>query len=190
MRIVGGELRGRRLESPAGRDIRPTSDRAREALFNLLMHGPYDGPEGPAPMGLDVLDVFAGSGAMGIEALSRGAARATFIEDDREAVRLIRRNLTALNLATKAEVLPRDALVPGPAIRPHALAFLDAPYKSELSAPALTALAQQGWLADNAICMVEVGKAEALTIPAGFFKRDERRYGAARVLILEHRATT
>lgn len=190
MRVVGGELRGRRLESPDGRDIRPTSDRAREALFNLLMHGPYDGPEGPLPRGLDVIDVFAGSGAMGIEALSRGASRATFIENDREAVRLIRHNLEGLELGTRAEVLPRDALAPGLAPRAHALAFLDAPYRSGLSEPALEALAGNGWLTEDALCIVEVSKAETLTPPEGFAIVDERRYGAAHVYVLQHRGTT
>lgn len=189
MRIVGGSLRGRRLESPMGREVRPTSDRAREALFNLLMHGPYDGLEGPAPTGLDVLDVFAGSGAMGLEALSRGARRVTFIENDRDAVRLIRRNLAALELATHGEVLPRDALAPGLAPRPHALAFLDAPYRSGLSPPALSVLAGNGWLAENAVCIVEVGKSESLPPQPGFTQVDERRYGAAHIQILRFTAT-
>lgn len=190
MRVVGGELRGRRLESPDGREIRPTSDRAREALFNLLMHGPYDGPDGPAPKGLNVIDAFAGSGALGVEALSRGAARATFVENDREAVRLIRRNLAALKLEARSEVLPRDALTPGLAPRPHDLAFLDAPYRSSLSEAALAALGGNGWLDDGALCVVEVGKVETLLPPDGFSILDERRYGAAHVYILRFGGTT
>lgn len=186
MRIVGGELKGRRLESPQGRDIRPTSDRAREALFNLLMHGPYDGPDGPAPKGLYVLDVFAGSGALGLEALSRGARRATFIEKDREAARLIRRNAEALGLEERIELLQRDASLPGHAARPHDLAFLDPPYGSGIGGAALSALAESGWLAPGAICLLEIGKAETLSPPADFRELDVRRYGAACVHVLRY----
>lgn len=185
MRIVGGSLKHRRLESPPDHSVRPTSDRAREALFNLLMHGPYDGPEGPCPSGLDVLDAFAGSGALGLEALSRGATRASFIENDRAAVRLIRANAAALGVSRQAEVWPRDALAPGPAVRAHGLCLLDPPYGSGLAGPALEALAENGWLAPGAICTAEVGKAESLEPPAGFIALDERRYGAAHVYILE-----
>lgn len=186
MRIVGGRHRGRRLATPEGRDIRPTADRAREALFNLLAHGPYAGDAGPMPMGVDVLDAFAGTGALGFEALSRGAGHVSFLEQDAAAVRLIKQNAAALDETAHVSVLRRDAVHPGPAPRPHGLALLDAPYRGGLTAPALTALAADGWLAADAVVVVELGKNEALAPPADFTPVDDRRYGAARMVLLRY----
>ncbi len=186
MRIVGGRHRGRRLSAPEGRNIRPTADRAREAVFNLLAHGPYAGDAGPMPAGVDVLDAFAGTGALGFEALSRGAAHVTFLEQDAAAVRLIKQNAATLGETPNVSVLQRDATQPGPATRPHGLALLDAPYRSDLTVPALTALAADGWLAAEAVVVVELGKDEELDVPAGFTPVDDRRYGAARMLLLEY----
>ena len=186
MRIVGGRHRGRRLATPEGRDIRPTADRAREALFNLLAHGPYAGDAGPMPTGVDVLDAFAGTGALGFEALSRGAAHVTFLEQDAAAVRLIKENAATLKETAAVTVLQRDATQPGPAPRPHGLALLDAPYRSGLTAPALTALAADGWLAGGAVVVVELGKNEELDVPGGFTPADDRRYGAARMILLRY----
>lgn len=186
MRIVGGRHRGRRLVTPEGRDIRPTADRAREALFNLLAHGPYASDAGPMPTGVDVLDAFAGTGALGFEALSRGAAHVTFLEQDAAAVRLIKQNTATLAESANVSVLQRDATQPGPATRPHGLALLDAPYRSGLTAPALTALAADGWLAEDAIVVVELGKNEELDTTASFTLADDRRYGAARMVLLRY----
>lgn len=187
MRIVGGRFRGRRLETPRGGEIRPTSDRARQALFNLLAHGPYGGPGGPMPVGRAVLDVFAGTGALGLEALSRGARHVQFIESDREARRLVRRNAAALADEAEVTVSALDATRPGPAPRAYDLILMDPPYGSGLAASALKALLAEGWLARDAVVVVELGKAEDFEVPAGFDLVDQRRYGAACLHILRRR---
>ena len=179
MRIVGGSLKGRRLTVPDGLAIRPTSERVREALFNVLAHG----------CGLDladasVVDAFAGSGALGFEALSRGAAQVTFLEADRAARQAIRRTAAAFDAEDRVQALTADATRPPAAATPCALALLDPPYGSTLAAPALTALAAAGWLADGAIAVVELGDREALAAPAEFTHIDERRYGATRLVFL------
>jgi 16S rRNA (guanine966-N2)-methyltransferase len=183
MRVVGGRHRGRRLIAPPGDAVRPTSDRAREALFNILSHGEF------AAAGLpfadeNVLDAFAGTGALGIEALSRGAARAAFIEIDRAALAALRRNLAALDEEDAADIIAGDATRPPRAPFACALAFLDPPYRSGLAAPALTALAQVGWLAPRALAVIEIAAKEEFAAPAGFIIMDERKYGAARVVFL------
>jgi len=188
MRIVGGRHRGRRLAAPRGREIRPTSDRARQALFNLLAHGPYGGPEGPMPAGRAVLDVFAGSGALGLEALSRGAAHVHFIEHDVEALRLIRRNAGSFAGEAEITVGRLDATRPGPPPRSYDLVLIDPPYRSGLAGPALRALSQAGWLGPDAVVVVELGKAESFEAPEDFELVDQRRYGAARLFILRRRA--
>lgn len=187
MRIIGGALRGRRLKAPPGQGVRPTSDRARQALFNLLAHGAA--LRGLALDGAVVLDAFAGTGALGLEALSRGARRAVFLESDRAALAALAQNLRALDQEDRAVVVARDALRPGPAPDKAAIAFLDAPYGSGLAAPALAALAQAGWLADGAVAVVEHGAREALDAPAGFERLDERRYGAAMLSFLRWRGS-
>jgi len=129
MRIAGGSARGRRLQVPAGRTVRPTSDRIRQSLFNILAHAPaLRSAAGPAPMGRSVLDAFAGSGALGLEALSRGALDATFLEIAEAARGALGANIRSIAPA-EAEVLVmrRDACAPGPAPRPHDLVFLDPP---------------------------------------------------------------
>jgi 16S rRNA (guanine966-N2)-methyltransferase len=183
LRIVGGVHRGRRLVAPLGDTVRPTSDRAREALFNILSHGSF------AASGLPfadrpVLDAFAGTGAFGLEALSRGAGSAAFIENGREALAVLRRNIAALGEEDRAHVLAGDATRPPRAAFACALAFLDPPYRSGLAGPALTALAAAGWLAADALVVVEIAAAEEFPSPAGFDRLDERVYGAARLVFL------
>jgi 16S rRNA (guanine966-N2)-methyltransferase len=184
MRVVGGRHRGRRLVAPPGAAVRPTSDRAREALFNILSHGDF------AAAGLpfadeNVVDAFAGTGALGIEALSRGAARAVFIEIDRAALGSLRHNLAMLDEEDSADVFPGDATRP-PRAPPYAaaLALLDPPYRSGLAAPALTALDQRGWLAARALAVIELAARELFAPPAGFAILDERTYGAAKLVFL------
>lgn len=178
MRIVGGRHKGRPLAAPPGRDTRPTADRAREALFNVLQHGHGLDLDGAA-----VVDAFAGSGALGLEALSRGAARAYFLESSRGAVEAIRRNLATLG-ETASRVFAVDAAKPPPAPEPCPLALLDPPYGSGLAGPALAALRRQGWLTDDAVCVVEVAADESFLPPEGFTIAEERRYGAARFVFL------
>lgn len=180
MRIVGGVDRGRALAAPDDRTIRPSSDRLREALFNSLASRGL-------PRDVVVLDVFAGTGALGLEALSRGADRAVFIESDTQALRLLQRNVASLKRAAQAVVLGRDALRPGvpPAgIAPAAVAFLDAPYGRGLNEQALAALAGQGWLAPGALVLVEHEGRETPLWPEGFAVADLRRYGKAGVTVL------
>lgn len=177
MRIVGGSHKGRRLAAPDGRIARPTADRARESLFNILAHSDHVDLEGAV-----VVDAFAGSGALGLEALSRGAAAVTFLELHPDSLAAIKANLATLG--ETAEVIRADATRPPPAKRPCNLALLDAPYDKDLSAPALAALARQGWLAPGALCVVELAAKEAFTPPEGFTPVDERTYGAARLVFL------
>jgi 16S rRNA (guanine966-N2)-methyltransferase len=183
MRIVGGRHRGRRLTAPPGEGVRPTSDRAREALFNILSHGDFAAAGAPFA-GVNVLDAFAGTGAFGLEALSRGAAAAAFIEIDRDALAALRRNLAALDEADAAYVVAGDATRPPRAPYACAVAFLDPPYHSGLAGPALGALAAIGWLTRDAIAIVETAAAETFSPPEGFAIIDARVYGAARLVFL------
>ncbi len=183
MRIVGGSHRGRRLVAPLGEIVRPTSDRAREALFNILSHGTF-AAEGMPFAGKPVLDAFAGTGALGLEALSRGAAEAIFIENEREALIGLRRNIAELGETARARVIAGDATRPPRARVACAVAFLDPPYASGLAAPALLALPGAGWLTPEALAVVEVGAREPFTAPSGFVILDERVYGAARLVFL------
>lgn len=187
MRIVGGSHRGRRLLAPPGETVRPTSDRAREALFNILSHGQF-AAEGVPFAEKPVLDAFAGTGALGLEALSRGAAEAVFIENDREALTGLRRNIADLGETARARVITGDAIRPPRAAAGCAVIFLDPPYASGLAAPALSALAGAGWLTPDALAVVEVGAREPFTAPLGFAVFDERVYGAARLIFLRRDA--
>ncbi len=183
MRIVGGRHRGRRLLAPPGDAVRPTSDRAREALFNILSHGRLAAAGLPFA-GAAVLDAFAGTGAFGLEALSRGAAEAVFIERDRDALSALRRNIETLGETARARIVPGDATRPPRAAVACAVAFFDPPYASGLAGPALAALAAAGWLAAEALAVVEVAAREEPPRPDGFALLDERVYGAARLLFL------
>lgn len=161
--------------------MRPTSDRAREALFNILLHGAY---AQPALAGASFLDLFAGTGAIGCEALSRGAAAAILVESDRAIATLTRRNLLALGLEGKATLLQADATRLGRASAAAGFAYLDPPYRSGLAGPALGAVREGGWLAADALVVVEVAASEPFETPPGYTLRDERRYGAARLVFL------
>jgi 16S rRNA (guanine966-N2)-methyltransferase len=183
MRVVGGRHRGRPLGAPPGDTVRPTSDRAREALFNILSHGEF-ATAGQPFAGENVLDAFAGTGALGIEALSRGASRAAFIETDRAALSALRRNLAALDEDDSADIVAGDATRPPRAPYTCALVFLDPPYRSGLAAPALTALTAMGWLVPRAVAVVEIAAGEAFSPPDGFTMLDERKYGAAKLVFL------
>src|SRR5450756_2793885 len=151
MRVVGGRLKGRNLASPATRDIRPTADRLRESVFNILIHA-YDDPISDAR----VLDLFAGTGALGIEAVSRGAAFALFVDNGAEARALLRNNVEALGLGGVTKVYRRDAANPGPVhpMEPFSLVFLDPPYRMKLAEKALGSLRDGGWLARHALLVV------------------------------------
>lgn len=183
MRIVSGKYRGRVIAAPTGRDIRPTADRVRESIFNILEHGKdYARPGGGSPIeGARVLDCFAGTGALGLEALSRGAASAAFMDTD---TRPCRTNIEALDAADDTRLIRDDCLKPRKTTDPCDLIFLDPPYDKGMAAPALDALAQAGWITDGAICVVELAANEPFEPPEGFAITEERRYGAARVIFL------
>ena len=184
LRIVGGRHRGRAIAAPEGQATRPTSSRARESLFNILAHAQLR-PDGTSPLvGARVLDAFAGTGALGIEALSRGSAHATFLDSDPGAVKLIGENLRKLGETGNARVIRADATRPPPGREPCGLVFLDPPYRSALGAPALAALVEAGWVAPGALVTVELAHNEDLVPPDGYEAIDERRYGAARLVIL------
>jgi len=183
MRIVGGTFKGRTLAAPAGQGTRPTSDRAREAIFNILAHAAWS----PGVAGRRVLDLFAGAGAMGLEALSRGAAFALFVETDEGARGAIRSNIDALSLFGATRVHRRDATDlgqrPAGLGAPFDLVFLDPPYGKGLGARALCGLAPGGWITDDALIVFECGADEAPDV-TGFESLDERTYGAAKALFL------
>src|SRR5262249_4842611 len=171
MRIVGGRLRGRTLAAPKSQAIRPTADRLRESLFNILLHA-YDNPI----EGARVLDLFAGTGALGIEAISRGAAFALFVDNGAEARALLRNNVEALGLGGVTKVFRRDATNLGPAhpLEPFSLAFLDPPYGKGLAEKALASLRDGGWLVPGALLVVEEAKAAGFAAPEGFEELERR----------------
>jgi 16S rRNA (guanine966-N2)-methyltransferase len=181
MRVVGGRFRGRALAAPRSRDIRPTSDRLRESLFNILAHA-YGLPQ-PATR---VLDLFAGTGALGIEAISRGAGHVLFVETGVEGRGLIRPNMETFGLNGVARILRRDATDLGAAgtIAPFDLIFLDPPYGKGLGEKALVSAAAGGWLKPGALCLLEESRSATIEIPAGFTAIDERKSGDTQLLLL------
>lgn len=183
MRVIGGRFRGKRLISPPGDFIRPTSDRAREALFNILEHGE------PSVRGARFVDLFAGTGAVGIEALSRGAGDVVLIENDPQALGLLRRNLQGLGDQTSIRVLERDATRLGRARAPADLVFLDPPYHAALASQTLESLHAGGWLSAGARIVVELEHTKVLPAPEALTLEDERRYGAARFVFFRHEPT-
>jgi len=174
VRIVGGRLRGRTLNAPASREIRPTSDRLREALFDILAHR-YPG----ILEGARVVDLFAGSGALSFEALSRGAGFALFVDSGAEARALLRGNVEALALGGVTRIWRADATKLGraPAGPPFDLAFLDPPYGQGLAGPALASLKAGGWLGPDALVVVEENAKAEIAAPEGLSLADERTYG-------------
>lgn len=180
MRIVGGRFRGRALRAPSSDDTRPTSDRLRETMFDVLAHR-YGDPVG----GARVIDLFAGTGALGLEALSRGAAHALFVEDGAEARALIRGNVEALGVAGLCRVFRRDATRLGQvAGEPFDLAFLDPPYGRGLGEAALASLRDGGWLSPDALCVLEESATASPSVPDGFALAERRETGVARLLFL------
>ena len=184
MRLVAGLHKGRRLAAPPGRVARPTADRVRQALFDILTHTDLVELEGAV-----VLDAFAGSGALGLEALSRGAAHASFLELNPESLAVLYANIATLGEEGRAKVIRADAVKPPAAPAPCTLAFLDPPSRSGLVGPCLDALAARGWLAKDALVVVEVAADEDFTPPAGFEEVDRRRHGAAQLVFVVYQGT-
>jgi 16S rRNA (guanine966-N2)-methyltransferase len=192
MRIVGGRLRGRALAVPKSQAIRPTAERLREALFNILVHG-YGDPVA----GARVLDLFAGTGALGLEALSRGADFALFIDDAAEARALLRENVAALGLGGVSRIFRRDAtrldagrLGFAHALAPFSLLFLDPPYARGLAEKALASARAGGWIAPGALIVVEEAAKAGFVRPEGFDELERRGYDDTELLILRHLGQT
>ncbi|VBB69282.1 16S rRNA (guanine(966)-N(2))-methyltransferase  len=184
--IVGGAFRGRRLVSlPAGTAIRPTTGRLRETIFNVLVHR-FQNNMNWTLSGARVADAFAGTGAMGFEALSRGAAHVTFIDHATAAQSVIRANRHALGVEARSTILVQDVLQPPAAIHACTLIFLDSPYNDNdsMTAAALAALRAVGWLAHGALCVIEHLASRKIELPAGFRLANTRSYGKANVLFL------
>jgi 16S rRNA (guanine966-N2)-methyltransferase len=181
MRIVGGRFKGRVLQSPADSEIRPTSDRLRETIFNILAHA-YDDPLTDAA----VIDLFAGTGAMGLEALSRGARKALFVEAAGNGRALIRANVDALGLGGATRIFRRDArkLGQAPPGECFSLAFLDPPYGQHLAEAALVALRDGDWLTPQALVIVEDRADAELQLPEGFMLLETRVYGDKKIVVL------
>lgn len=182
MRVVGGDLRGRPLATPRDNAIRPTTDRTREAVFNMLAHrfgGRLDGAR--------VLDLFAGTGALGIEALSRGAAYCVFIEESAEGRGLVRTNVESFGLTGRTKIFRRDATGLGDAgtLGPFGLVFADPPYGKGLGERALRSARAGGWLAPGALCVVEEAAAAPFEPGPGFSIVDERAYGETVIRFIE-----
>lgn len=181
MRVVGGRLRSRPIAGPKGEGLRPTSDRMREALFNILMHA-YGDPVS----GARVLDLFAGTGALGIEAISRGAAFVQFVDDGIEARSLLRNNTEALGLGGTTRIFRRDATTLGPAhpMEPFSLVFLDPPYRKSLAEKALVSARDGDWLKPKALIVVEEATDAGFKAPEGFEELERRQYDDTELVFL------
>jgi 16S rRNA (guanine966-N2)-methyltransferase len=181
MRIVGGRLRGRTLAAPKSQAIRPTADRLRETLFNILVHRYADPVTGAL-----VLDLFAGTGALGLEALSRGASFALFIDNAAEARALMRENVAALGVGGASRIFRRDATRLGEArgLGPFSLVFLDPPYGRGLAEQALASALAGGWIAPNALVVVEEAVKAAFAAPEGFHALERRGFDDTELSIL------
>jgi 16S rRNA (guanine966-N2)-methyltransferase len=187
MRVIAGKYKGRTLTAPEGERVRPTSDRVREALFNVLAHGEFS--RNNLPMDAQVLDMFAGAGTLGLEALSRGAARVVFIDDHAESRGAIRANVEHFGATGHTKIMRRnaadlgvmDANIKGP----FDLVFLDPPYRKDLAGPALISAKAGGWLGGDALCVVEQAKSEPELSIEGFQELDCRTYGDTRVTFLK-----
>ncbi|MBN2751918.1 MAG: 16S rRNA (guanine(966)-N(2))-methyltransferase RsmD [Rhodospirillaceae bacterium] len=184
MRIVAGLYRGRPLAVPEGADVRPTSDRAREAVFNILAHT-YS-PDVFSLAGVRVLDMCAGTGALGLEALSRGASHVTFVERSSPALAVLADNMRALKVGDAAKVLKTDATHLPRAPIPCGLIFLDPPYADGIVAAALTSAATAGWIGDGAVVVVETANTDTPVWPQGFTPDDRRVYGKAAISFLRY----
>ena len=186
MRIIAGKNRGLRLASPSGQAIRPSSDRLRQALFNILEHGNH----GIKLHGARVVDVFAGTGALGLEALSRGARQAIFIENNPIALEILQQNIVLCGEGERSRIICADATCPPTSQSASNLVLLDPPYGNGLAGPALSALSRNGWLNHSAICIVELASTEPFAFPPKFEVIDERKYGVSRTIILRFRNAT
>ncbi len=184
MRVTGGTLKNRKLIVPKGNAIRPTTDKVRQAIFNILNQ--YD-----LPANVPVIDAFCGTGALGLEAVSREANSCLFLDKNRESLAVCRRNIDDLGVVDRASLLQKDVLKPGKRpsrFKPADLLFLDPPYRLNLIPPALLALAENGWISFGALCVLECEKEAATELPDGFMLRDQRLYGDTKIIYCHYKS--
>lgn len=179
IRIISGEFKGRKLKVPDGQTVRPTTDRMRERIFSILTHDRY-----PAFEGAHVADFFAGTGALGLEALSRGASHVTFLEQSPAALSSLLSNIDALGVDPKVNLLTRDATACGMANNPYDFIFMDAPYERGLTKKALDAIAAGRWLKPDGVIVAECHTNEEFDLPQGFAEADTRIQGVQKTLFI------
>lgn len=186
MRIISGKHRGRKIEllKEAGKEVRPTSEFAREAIFNILNHGKFSA-DGNSIMGKAVLDLFCGTGAFGLEALSRGAAHATFVDQSRASIATARYNAEKMHETENADFIQADAAKLTRARKAYDLIFIDPPYFKNLIPPTFLALHAGGWIADDAVIITEHDSKEIVNLPEMFEIIDSRRYGRATINVVK-----
>jgi 16S rRNA (guanine966-N2)-methyltransferase len=184
LRIIAGKHRGRNIETKESKRIRPTGSMARGAIFNILAHGTF-GVAGESPlMGRNVLDLFCGTGALGLEALSRGAKHVTFVDQSNESITLARTNVKNFGEEEATQFVRSDSTSLPPARSRNHLVFIDPPYNSGLAPKSLKSLRDQGWLEDGAVVVVELSAREDLLAPEGYDMFDERKYGSTKIVFL------
>jgi 16S rRNA (guanine966-N2)-methyltransferase len=181
MRIIAGKFRSRQLLSPPSTITRPTADRARESIFNII-----NNLGGCKIEDATVLDAFAGSGALGLEALSRGAAHVTFLEKNLQAINILKENIASLDISSQCSVIQGDATRPPKAPHPMKLMFLDPPYDQTIEEPCLMGLQHQGWINSETLIVLETSTKRALNLPTKAALIDQRRYGAALISFLSY----
>lgn len=179
MRIIAGKYRGRKLEAPSDMDVRPTTDKMRERVFSMLQHARY-----PALHGANVMDVFAGTGALGLEALSRGAAHVTFVEKSPKSIALLIKNVTGVKAEADTTLIKSRATSLSAATTPCDIIFMDPPYGRGLLEPSIACLLEGGWLAGGGVIVAEMKSDEAFEVPEGLTLIDERKQGIQRVVFL------
>lgn len=184
LKVIAGKHRGRNIETAPSKDIRPTTGFAREGIFNILMHGRFGGENTPL-IGKRVVDLFCGSGALGFEAISRGAAHVTFIDQNPKALELAKKTASTFGETTNCAFIRSDSTHVPRAVLPCTLAFVDPPYDKGLAEKGMESLVQGGWLEEGAIVVVEQSKKEPLKPSTDFVLLDERAYGIARISILQ-----
>ena len=186
MRIISGKHRGRRIAMHDNDDIRPTSGRTREAVFNILAHGDFREDGVSLLEGARIIDIFCGTGALGLEALSRGAAHVTFVDKNPQSLALARQNVAHFKEEANVSFHRNDSTQLPPATLPCAIAFADPPYNKNMAKPALESLRKQGWLEPKAIVVLELSVHELIHLPEGYTLLSERRYGNSRIMILRN----
>ena len=186
LRIIAGRHKGRKIETREHAEIRPTGAKARGAIFNILIHGTFGGDASPL-IDKPVIDLFCGTGALGLEALSRGATHVTFVDQSSESIGLARANVKSMGEDENAHFIRNDSTSLPPARLKCSVAFLDPPYNSGLAPKSLASLHKQGWLEKGAVAVVEISVRETLLPPEGYALHDERIYGNTKVVILVYK---